>query len=257
MHQNPKTMKTLQVIIVEDEFHSRETLKTFLTEYCPEVEILGTAASVEEAVGKISELRPNLVFMDIELQTGTGFDVIQQVKHLDFHLVFTTAFEHYAIKAIKFSSIDYLLKPIDLEELMEAVHKVKELVQSESRQHLLENLLNNFQTPNPENRKICLSTAEGIEFIPAHHISYCEANGSYTDFHLTDNRKLVVSKNLKEYENLLADMNFMRVHNSFLINLEEVKKFIRSEGGYIVMNNDKQVSISNSKREDFMKRMGI
>ena len=250
-------MKTLQVIIVEDEFHSRETLKAFLTEYCPEVEILETASNVEEAIEKISALRPNLVFMDIELQTGTGFDVIQKVKHLDFHLIFTTAFEHYAIKAIKFSSIDYLLKPIDLDELLEAVQKVKALIESESRQHLLENLLNNFQVSNPENRKICLSTAEGMEFIPANHISYCEANGSYTDFHLTDNRKLVVSKNLKEYENLLADMNFMRVHNSFLINLEEVKKFVKSEGGYIVMNNDKQVSISNSKRDDFMKRMGI
>ena len=161
--------------------------------------------------------------MDIELQTGTGFDLIQKVKHLDFHLIFTTAFEHYAIKAIKFSSIDYLLKPIDLDELLPAVQKVKALIETESRQHLLENLLNNFQISNPENRKICLSTAEGMEFIPANLISNCEANGSYTDFHLTANRKLVVSKNLKEYENLLADMNFMRVHTSFLINLEEVK----------------------------------
>lgn len=250
-------MKPLQVIIVEDEFHSRETLKTFLEEYCPEVEVLDTASNVEEAITKISNYQPNLVFMDIELQTGTGFDVIQKIKHLNFHLIFTTAFEHYAIKAIKFSSIDYLLKPIDLEELLEAVQKAKSLVQEESRQHLLENLLSNFQTPTLENRKICLATSEGIEFIPTNQISYCEANGSYTDFHLTDGRKLVVSKNLKEYENLLGEMNFMRVHNSFLINLGEVKKFVKSEGGYIVMNNDRQVSISNSKRDAFMKRMGI
>ncbi|WP_373398799.1 LytTR family DNA-binding domain-containing protein [Algoriphagus halophilus] len=140
---------------------------------------------------------------------------------------------------------------------MEAVQKAKSLVQEESRQHLLENLLSNFQTPTLENRKICLATSEGIEFIPTNQISYCEANGSYTDFHLTDGRKLVVSKNLKEYENLLGEMNFMRVHNSFLINLGEVKKFVKSEGGYIVMNNDRQVSISNSKRDAFMKRMGI
>lgn len=250
-------MKPLQVIIVEDEFHSRETLKTFLEEYCPEVEVLDTASNVEEAITKISNYQPNLVFMDIELQTGTGFDVIQKIKHLNFHLIFTTAFEHYAIKAIKFSSIDYLLKPIDLEELLEAVQKAKSLVQEESRQHLLENLLSNFQTPTLENRKICLATSKGIEFIPTNQISYCEANGSYTDFHLTDDRKLVVSKNLKEYENLLGEMNFMRVHNSFLINLGEVKKFVKSEGGYIVMNNDRQVSISNSKRDAFMKRMGI
>lgn len=250
-------MTSLRVIIIEDEYHNRETLKSFLADYCPEVEVLGEATDVQEAVEKITLHQPNLIFMDIELQTGTGFDVLQKVKHLDFHLIFTTAFEHYAIKAIKFSSIDYLLKPIDLDELLEAVHKAKELIQTESRQHLLENLLNNFQSGNPENRKICLSTSEGVEFIPVNQILHCEANGSYTDFHLKDERKLMVSKNLKEYENLLTDSNFMRVHNSFLINLSEVKKFVKSEGGYIVMNNEKQVSISNSKREEFLKRMGI
>lgn len=247
----------LSVVIVEDEFHSRETLKSFLKEYCPEVEVKDTAATVEDAVEKISQQRPDLVFMDIELQTGTGFDVLQKIRHLDFHLIFTTAFEHYAIKAIKFSSIDYLLKPIDLEELIASVQKAKKLIESESRQNLLENLLSNIQSSSSENRKICLSTSEGVEFIPTREILFCEANGSYTDFHLTDRRKLVVSKNLKEYENMLQESNFMRVHNSFLINLGEVKKYVRAEGGYIVMNNDKQVSISPGKRDDFLKRMGF
>ncbi|WP_111669483.1 LytR/AlgR family response regulator transcription factor [Algoriphagus litoralis] len=247
----------LNAIIVEDEFHSRETLKSFLKEYCPEVAVVDTAATVTEAVEKISQLHPDLVFMDIELQTGTGFDVLQKVRHLDFHLIFTTAFEHYAIKAIKFSSIDYLLKPIDLDELILAVQKAKNLIASENHQHLLENLLSNMQSGSLENRKICLSTAEGVEFIPTKEILFCEANGSYTDFHLSDRRKLVVSKNLKEYENMLQDANFMRVHNSFLINLGEVKKYIRAEGGYIVMNNDRQVSISPGKREEFLKRMGF
>lgn len=247
----------LNVIIVEDEYHSRETLRSFLQEYCPEVEVLGTASNVTEAVEKISQQRPDLVFMDIELQTGTGFEVLQKVQHLDFHLIFTTAFEHYAIKAIKFSSIDYLLKPIDLEELIISVQKAKKLRESENRKILLENLLSNIKDGTKENRKICLSTAEGIEFIPTKEILFCEANGSYTDFHLTDRRKLVVSKNLKEYENMLQDSNFMRVHNSFLINLGEVKKFVRAEGGYILMNNDKQVSISPGKREEFLKRMGF
>ena len=209
----------LSVIIVEDEFHSRETLKSFLKEYCPDVDVKDTAATVDEAIEKITHFRPDLVFMDIELQTGTGFDVLQKVRHLEFHLIFTTAFEHYAIKAIKFSSIDYLLKPIDLEELIVSVQKAKKLIESESRQNLLENLLSNMQSSSSENRKICLSTSEGVEFIPTKDILFCEANGSYTDFHLSDRRKLVVSKNLKEYENMLNDSNFMRVHNSFLINL--------------------------------------
>ncbi len=246
----------LSVIIVEDEYHSRETLRSFLEEYCPDVDVKGTAATVDEATEKISQVRPDLVFMDIELQTGTGFDVLKKVQHLDFHLIFTTAFEHYAIKAIKFSSIDYLLKPIDLEELIASVQKAKTLIDTQSRQDLLENLLNNLKSGGAESKKICLATAEGIEFIPTREILFCVANGSYTDFHLADGRKLVVSKNLKEYENMLHDCNFMRVHNSFLINLGEVKKLVRAEGGYIVMNNDKQVSISPTKREEFLKRMG-
>lgn len=178
------------------------------------------------------------------------------MSHLDFHLIFTTAFEHYAIKAIKFSSIDYLLKPIDKEELQSAVVKAQQLRDLENRQKLLENLLNNLISPAPENHKISLSTAEGVEFIPTRDILLCEARGAYTQFILTDGRKLLVSKNLKEYENILQNLAFMRVHNSFLINLDEVKKYVRSEGGYIVMNNDKQVSISHSKKEEFLCRMG-
>lgn len=214
------------------------------------------AGSVEDAVLKICGMRPELVFMDIELQTGTGFDVLTRLSHLDFHLIFTTAFEHYAIKAIKFSSIDYLLKPIDKEELQSAVVKAQQLRDLENRQKLLENLLNNLISPAPENHKISLSTAEGVEFIPTRDILLCEARGAYTQFILTDGRKLLVSKNLKEYENILQNLAFMRVHNSFLINLDEVKKYVRSEGGYIVMNNDKQVSISPSKKEEFLRRMG-
>lgn len=250
-------MKSITAVIVEDEVHSRETLKSFLKEFCPEVELLDMATNVEEGIQKISQLRPQLVFLDIELQTGTGFDVLQKVNHLDFHLIFTTAFEHYAIKAIKFSSIDYLLKPIDIDELVMAVQKALKQAEQESRQNLFENLLINLGSGSKEAKKICLATSEGIEFIPTDQISHCEANGSYTDFFLTDGRKMMVSKNLKEYENMLSDMNFMRVHNSYLINLSEVKKFVKSEGGYIVMNGDQQVSISNSRREEFLKRMGI
>ncbi len=250
-------MKRLSTIIVEDEFHSREMLKSFLREYCPEVEVKEEAKNVEEAVQKISTMKPELVFMDIELQSGTGFDVLKSLENLDFHLIFTTAFEHYAIKAIKFSSLDYLLKPIDVEELQNAVKKAVDASSDNSQQDLLQNLMSNLSGPTNANKKISLATAEGVEFVPIDQIFYCEANGSYTNFHLTDNRKLVVSKNLKEYENMLADAKFMRVHNSFLINLQEVKRFVKSEGGYIVMNNDAQISISNSKREEFLRQMGL
>lgn len=245
----------LNVVIIEDEIHSRETLKTLLTEFCEDVNVMGMTGSVEEAVALINQLQPELVFLDIELQTGTGFDVLNQVDQRNFEVIFTTAFEHYAIKAIKFSSIDYLLKPIDLDELQEALRKARQKKDQLLTTRQLDLLLKNIANKTDQKRKICLSTADGLEFIEVGNITYCEANGSYTNFHIKPNVRLVVSKNLKEYEQMLADYDFMRVHNSFLINLHEVKKFVKSEGGYILMNNEAQISISPSKRDNFLRLM--
>lgn len=245
----------IRAVIVEDEKHSRETLKNLLSEFCTGVTVAGMAGSVDEACTVIPQTEPDLVFLDIELQTGTGFDVLNNLQELHFDVVFTTAFEHYAIKAIKFSSVDYLLKPIDISELQQAVEKAKEqkgaALQSEKLKALLENI-----NGRPEgDRKICLATQESMEFINVLDILYCEASGSYTQFYLKSGLSLLVSKNLKEYENMLADHGFLRVHNSFLINLREVKSLVKSEGGYILMNNDSQISISPKKRELFIERM--
>ncbi len=245
----------IRVVIVEDEKHSRETLKNLLNEFCNNVEIVGMAGSVEEAISVISNTRPELVFLDIELQTGTGFDVLNRLNDLHFEVVFTTAFEHYAIKAIKFSSLDYLLKPIDIYELNVAVEKAKEKKDDASNQKKLEVLLNNIKAQPEGERKICLATQESIEFINIREISYCEASGSYTRFYLKDGSKLLVSKNLKEYESMLTEYHFMRVHNSYVINLREVKSLVKSEGGYILMNDNSQISISPKKRDVFMEKM--
>jgi two-component system LytT family response regulator len=191
--------------------------------------------------------------MDIELQTGTGFDVLARVQNLDFDVIFTTAFEHYAIKAIKFSSLDYLLKPIDVEELQGAVNKARVRQRESSQRQQLEVLLTNMNGNGV--KKICLATADRVEFVRVTDIILCEASGSYTNVYLNDKRKIMVSRHLKEYETLLADENFMRVHNSFLINLNEVKQFVKSDGGYIVMNDNYQVSISPKKRDEFFARM--
>ena len=243
----------LRVLIVEDEVHSREALKSLLLEFCEGVEIVGLAADVDSAVSSIKEKTPDLIFLDVELQTGTGFDVLDQVGDVNFDIVFTTAFEQYAVKAIKLSSIDYLLKPIDIEELQRAVEKAKEKQDEDIQKRKLEALMSNLGSSGK--KKICLATSEGIEFINIQDIMYCEANGSYTNFHLTNGTTILVSKNLKEYETILSDQNFMRVHNSFLINLGEVKKFVKSEGGYILMKNNAQISISQKKRDEFIERM--
>ncbi|MDN5202715.1 LytTR family DNA-binding domain-containing protein [Fulvivirgaceae bacterium BMA10] len=248
----------LKVVIVEDELHSRETLKNLVNDYCEQVEIIALAASIQEGIHVIQTHQPDLVFLDIEMPGGTGFDLLEKLQYLNFEVVFTTAFEHYALKAIKFSAIDYLLKPIDVEELQIAIAKVQQKKHS-LRNKKLEILLNNMQVKNRQEQTITLSTSEGFEFIPVTEILYCEANGSYTNFHLKASKTLLVSKHLKEYENLLAEHNFMRVHHSYLINLSEVKKYIKADGGYIVMKDDSVVNISLKKKEEFldqMKRIG-
>lgn len=247
----------LKAIIVDDESHSRETLKNLVIEFCSNVEVLATVSSVEDAITSISNLRPDIVFLDIELQTGTGFDILDRLENIDFQVVFTTAFEQYAIKAVKFSSLDYLLKPIDLEELQNAVEKARKIKDQVVYNQQLAVLLFNLKQKQPSLNKICLSTSDGYEFINLDEILYCKAEGSYTSFKLKNNVSHLVSKHLKEYENLLTDENFMRVHNGFLINLKEVKKYIKSDGGYILMNNDETVSISRNKKDAFFEAMNF
>ena len=245
---------SLKAVIVDDEKHSREALKNLLNEFCTDVIIVASAGSVDEAITAISSTNPDVIFLDIELQSGTGFDILTQIDSINFEIIFITAFEQYAIKAVKYSSLDYLLKPIDLEELIKAVEKAKKKKDQEVYRKQLETLVHNLKQ-QPNLNKVCLSTTDGFEFVTIEEIIYCKANGSYTSFFLKNNTSVIVSKHLKEYENLLTDQHFMRIHNSFLINLKEVKKFIKSDGGYILMSNNDSVNISKSKKEAFLNAM--
>nr|WP_299382820.1 LytTR family DNA-binding domain-containing protein [Allomuricauda sp.] len=245
----------LKVVIIEDEKKSRETLKAMLEEFCKDVKVLATASNVTEAVKVLSVVSPDVVFLDIELQTGQGFDVLEQIKDPNFEVIFTTAFEKYAIKAIKFSSLDYLLKPIDLDELKQAVEKARNRMDTNVYKQQIDTLMQNISKENYRQEKICLATTTGMEFIAIEDIVVCKADGSYTTFVLKNKSKLMVSKHLKEYEILLGDHQFMRVHNSYLINLKEVKKYIKADGGYIIMSNDMHVSLSPRKKEDLIEAM--
>jgi two-component system LytT family response regulator len=239
-------------LIVEDEMLSRDFLANLVREFCPQLELIGTASNVEEAVKIINAQSPQLVFLDIEMQTGTGFDVLQKVNQHNFHVIFTTAFDHYAIQAIKFSAVDYLLKPINLEELELAVAKVVKQIEGKKEDNRLDLLLKNFNKPAGDDFCISLSTSEGVDFIPLSTIIRLEAKGPYTIFYLKDSRQIMVSRNLKEYELTLQEHGFFRIHNSYMINLKDVKRWVKTDGGYAVMSDDAMVAISPKKKDEFM-----
>ncbi len=245
----------LKAVIIEDEENNRETLQNMLEEFCENITIVGMADSVEDAVSTIKQNKPDVLFLDIEIKSGSGFDVLHQTSHLDYEVIFTTAFDQFAIKAMRFSSLDYLLKPIDLEELQDAVEKAKKIKNQEIYKQQLETLIHNLKQEKPKLNKICLSTADGLDFIDVNTILYCKANGSYTAFVLDGQKEILVSRHLKEYVSLFNDHDFMRVHNSFLVNLNNVEKFVRNDGGYIIMKNGDRVNISRSKKEQFLDAM--
>ena len=245
----------LKAVIVEDETRSREFLKSMVDEYCPTVTVVAGAASVKEAIAVIDQHKPDLLFLDIELHAGTGFDVLQGVTHQQFGVIFTTAYDHYAVKAIKFSAVDYLLKPVDVDELKAAVQKVSERLRQQTGEQTIELLLRNLQKPSDKEFSITLATSDGLEFVPLQQIIRLEASGPYTHFYMKGGKKIIVSKNLKEYELLLADHQFFRVHNSHIINMKEVKRMVKTDGGYAVMNDDSMITISTKKRDEFMQQM--
>lgn len=244
----------LNAIIVEDELHSREALKNLVLDYCPEVSVAGLATSIEEGVSAIDQLHPDLVFLDIALKAGTGFDLLEKVQFRRFDIIFTTAYEHFALRAIKFSAIDYLLKPIDLEELQTAVNKVLTKNNSSYGQRL-EVLLKNLQDHDSQRHIITLSTQQGLVFIPIADIIRLEAMGSYTHFILRNGKKIMVSKHLKEYEQLLQGYSFFRIHQSHLINTCEVERFVKSDGGYVVLKDQTQLTVANNRKESFLIHM--
>ncbi|MGE7777151.1 LytR/AlgR family response regulator transcription factor [Chitinophaga sp. NPDC101104] len=245
----------IKALIVEDEILSREFLSNMVREHCPQLELAGTASNVDEAIAQIETLSPQLVFLDIEMQTGTGFDVLQRTAGRQFHVIFTTAFDHYAIKAIKFSAVDYLLKPIAFDELQQAVDKAVRQMGSTSDDNRLDLLLKNITRSSGDDFCISLSTSEGVDFVPLSTIIRLEAKGPYTIFFLKDGRQIMVSRNLKEYENTLQEYGFFRIHNSNIINLKDVKRWVKTDGGYAIMSDGAMVAISPKKKEDFMMLM--
>lgn len=239
----------IEAIIIDDEMHCIETLNILLKEYCPEVKVMEQCRSAKKGLEAIEKIKPDLVFLDIEMPTMNGFEMLEQFTKIQFAIIFTTSYDQYAIKAIRFSALDYLLKPIEVNELIVAVKKVQEqrhLPMAEQFQILLEKINEKDHQLN----KLAVPTAEGFELIPVSALIRCEASDNYTHLYIKDKNKIIACRTLKEIEEMLQDFNlFIRVHNSHLVNLNEVVKYVRGEGGYLVLTDGTTVNVSRTRKE--------
>lgn len=247
--------KRLKTVIIDDEPDAVNFIHSIINEYCPALEVIGKAYDAVEGTVVIREKLPDLVLLDVEMPHGSGFDLLAGFPDKTFDVIFITAFNHYAIKAIKFSAVDYILKPININEFLVAIEKVAEKrAYSAVPNRNFETLLENLNSASPI--KLAIPTSDGMEYLNTKEIIRIEADRSYSWFHLTGKRKILVSRNLKEYQDLLNDRNFFRSHNSHLVNLEHVKKYIRTDGGSIEMADGSLVPISRTRRELFLTHMG-
>jgi two-component system LytT family response regulator len=247
----------IRAIIVEDEVTARETLSDLLLHYCPQVAILALTDSVKSAVPLIKMHHPELVFLDIEMPFENGFQLFEKFPHQNFCVIFITAYDQYAIKAIKFSAMDYLLKPVNPDELIVAIEKMqhRKLIEEEQRKKI--DVLLNSLDHSKKLKQIALPSSKGSVFVDVDTIVRCSADSNYTRFHLSDGKSHLITKNLGEYEELMSGHHFFRVHHSHLVNLNHIKTYIRGNGGYVVMSDLVQVEVSRRKKGEFLKIFAI
>jgi two-component system LytT family response regulator len=245
----------INAVIIEDEKKSRELLAKLIQKGCPEVTVAGMADSVEAGVELIRKLKPRLIFLDIEMPDGSGFDLLKSVAEIPFEVIFTTASDRYAINAIKYSALDYLLKPIDIEELKAAVQRINAKDDSLSSMENLKFLIQNFRKSDEQYSRITLPTGNAYEIVNVKDIIRCEAEGNYTSFFLADKRKMVVTLGLKHYEDLLPPDDFFRIHNHHLVNVNHVTRVLKEDGGYAIMTDGSKIEISRRKKENFISRI--
>ena len=244
----------IKAIIVDDEADCSETLGMLLERCCPQVQVMAICNSGAAALKEITAQKPELVFLDIEMPHMNGFQLLEQLPSIEFDIVFTTSYDQYALKAIRFSAIDYLLKPVDEEELKQAVQKVIRRSNKPIAEQL-EILMQKIHQPATPVTKIALPTMEGFQMIKIDSIISCEADSNYTTLHLKCNRKIVVCRNLKDIGELLEDHSFTRVHRCYVVNLNEVEKFVKGEGGYLVMSDGSMIDVSRNKKEELLKKL--
>jgi two-component system LytT family response regulator len=246
----------MKAVIVDDEPMAREILMALLERYCPEIEVIGQAGDVEEGVKLARIEKPDLLFLDIQLREGTGFDLLKRLGNFPQKVIFITAFEEFAITAFRFSAVDYILKPINPDDLVTAVGKALNALESASLARRLEVMLDHLDPMSKMNRKLVLRTSTSMHIVGFSEIIRCQSEKNYTQFHLVSGETVVVGKTLKEYEELLSPFGFVRVHQSHLLNPEHIRRYEKHEGGVILMSDQSQVPVSFRKKEDFMRLIG-
>jgi len=245
----------LTAIIIDDEARGRLALREKLAAYCPQIKLLAEAEDGQSALLLIRHHQPELIFLDIEMPRMNGFEMLNELQDKNFSLIFTTAYDQYAIKAIRYAAFDYLLKPVDIQELQTAVNKIEQQKNSQTRQQL-QVLQQNMKHPRKLMNRLAVPTLEGLFFYDIHEIVYLEANSNYTTIILNDKTRITASKTLKDLEELLPEHLFFRTHHSFLINLEFIKRYIKGDGGQVEMQNGAIIDVSRRNKEEFLKVIG-
>jgi len=242
----------LKAIIVDDEKISRDILSDYLAKYCPDVQVLAQCDSAQTGLSAIEKYHPDILFLDVEMPKGNGFDLLEQVKNIDFETVFVTAFDNYAIQALNYSAAYYILKPVSIDELVAAVEKIKTQKQKNASGVHTKVLLENIKAKNTHQHKIVLPLQDGFEVVNLKDVVHCDAHDNFTDFYFVSKPKMMICRTLKFYEELLADSGFIRVHKSHLINLEHVQKYRKGKGGQLTMSNGSVIDVSPNKKDELM-----
>ena len=246
-------MTLIKAIIIDDEPDSLQALNLALEKFCPQVRISGLYDDPSKGLEALKSVNPDLVFLDIQMPEMTGFDLLDSLGTIDFEIVFVTAYDQYAIKAIKFSALDYLMKPVDPDELIKAVKKVESRKEDKTQIHQYRSVIANLKSYANGLGKIAIPSLDGIIFLEIKDIIYAQAEGNYTNLFLHNKEQLIVTKSLKNFENLLDQQGFFRVHHSYLINLLHIQKYVRGEGGYVELTHGFHVDISRRRKEEFLK----
>ena len=246
----------IRAIIVDDEQHCIDRLSMLLKDHFGRaIDVIEACRTVEEGVRAIHSLQPGLVFLDVQIHDKTGFDLLNQLNKRDFEVIFTTAFDNFAVQAFRFSAIDYLLKPIDPDDLQEAISKLQNKISTTDASSKINLLLENMKEVNALSKRIRVPVFNGFVMIPVNEIIRCESAINYTTFFLKDKQKLLVAKTLKEYDEMLSGYHFFRIHNSHLVNLAYVKSYNKGKGGSVILTDGSEIEISTRRKDEFLLKM--